>query len=177
MTTLVFETHSWSADNDLGVASGWNHSRLSVRGRTLARELGKRRQNDGVDVVFVSDLRRAVETAEIAFEGSLLTVLHDWKLRECNYGDFNGGNAAALHRDRHQYLQRPYPNGESWQQAVDRVGRFLAEVRVDWPDQRVLVIGHVATRWAFDHLINGVPLETLSEQEFGWREGWVYQLA
>jgi len=127
-------------------------------------------------MVFVSDLWRAVETANIAFKDTPLTVLHDWRLRECNYGDLNGQPAATLHRDRRQYLDAPYPNGESWTQAVNRVGRFMEDVRMSWPHQRVLVIGHVATRWAFDSLIHGVPLDQLMEQEFGRREGWVYQL-
>jgi broad specificity phosphatase PhoE len=34
--------------------------------------LGERRRNDGLDVVFTSDLRRAVETAGIAFAGHRL---------------------------------------------------------------------------------------------------------
>jgi 2,3-bisphosphoglycerate-dependent phosphoglycerate mutase len=40
----------------------------------------------------------------------------------------------------------------------------------------VLVIGHVATRWAFDHLLNGVALEELIGADFGWREGWEYRI-
>jgi alpha-ribazole phosphatase/probable phosphoglycerate mutase len=40
----------------------------------------------------------------------------------------------------------------------------------------VLLIGHVATRWALDHLLNGVPLQRLATEEFGWREGWEYLL-
>src|SRR6478735_402166 len=61
---IVFETHSTSEDNERGVASGWAHSRLSDIGQQQARALGERRQADGIDVVFSSDLRRAVETAE-----------------------------------------------------------------------------------------------------------------
>ena len=41
---------------------------------------------------------------------------------------------------------------------------------------RVLVIGHVATRWAFEHYLNGVSLDDLVEAEFNWREGWEYTL-
>jgi hypothetical protein len=37
-----------------------------------------------------------------------------------------------------------------------------------WQDRRVLVIGHVATRWALDHHFGGVPLETLASEEFAW---------
>jgi 2,3-bisphosphoglycerate-dependent phosphoglycerate mutase len=42
--------------------------------------------------------------------------------------------------------------------------------------QRVLVIGHVATRWGLDHFIRGVPLEDLIERDFAWQEGWEYRL-
>ena len=87
---IVFETHSWSEDNDEGRASGWHHSRLSPKGRALAAELGERRRNDGIRAVFTSDLRRAVETAEIAFADTGVPILHDWRLRECNYGTGNG---------------------------------------------------------------------------------------
>jgi hypothetical protein len=37
------------------------------------------------------------------------------------------------------------------------------------------VIGHVATRWALDHL-RGVPLEQLVVAPFDWRPGWEYVL-
>ncbi|WP_220182978.1 histidine phosphatase family protein [Sphaerisporangium album] len=53
---IVFETHSWSEDNDRGIATGWRHGRLSERGRRLAVELGDRRREDGLTAVFTSDL-------------------------------------------------------------------------------------------------------------------------
>lgn len=175
-TEIVFETHSWSEDNDLGNATGWLPGRLSPRGRSLAAEVGERRRHDGIAAVFTSDLRRAVETAEIAFAGSAIPVLHDWRLRECDYGDRNGIRASELHEHRDRYLDEPYPGGESWRQAVRRVGRFLEDLPLRWEGRRVLVIGHVATRWALDHLVNQVPLETLMAEDFGWREGWEYRI-
>lgn len=78
---IVFETHSISEDNEAGFASGWNHGRLSERGRLLAAELGDRRRDDGLAVVFSSDLRRAAETAEIAFAAGSVPILLDWRLR------------------------------------------------------------------------------------------------
>ncbi|MCA9989356.1 MAG: histidine phosphatase family protein, partial [Anaerolineales bacterium] len=69
-----------------------------------------------------------------------------------------------------------YPGGESWRQAVARVGRFLPDLALRWQGVRVLVIGHVATRWALDHYLHGQPLEDLLRQDFAWREGWEYQL-
>ena len=173
---IVFETHSISEDNERGIATGWHDGRLSERGRILAGELGARRRHDGIQTVFTSDLGRAVETARIAVAQTAMPILADWRLRECDYGSLNGQPAADLHRDRRRYLDTPYPGGESWRQAIQRVGRFLADLPLRWADARVLVIGHVATRWAFDHLLDGVALEDLIAADFGWREGWEYRL-
>ncbi|MEU8284749.1 histidine phosphatase family protein [Micromonospora sp. NPDC048905] len=175
-TEIVFETHSWSEDNDRGLATGWLPGRLSSRGRALAADLGQRRRGDGIEAVFTSDLRRAVETAEIALAGTTIPLLHDWRLRECDYGELNGLPAADLHARRSRYLDHPYPGGESWRQAVHRVGRFLDDLSLRWAGRRVLVIGHVATRWGLDHWINGVRLEDLVDADFAWREGWEYRM-
>lgn len=173
---LVFETHSWSEDNDRSIATGWHDGRLSARGRTLAAELGERRRHNGIHTVFSSDLGRAVETTKIAFAQSTIPILLDWRLRECDYGDLNGQPAEEMHRHRQHYLDTPYPNGESWRQAIARVGRFLPDLHLRWEGARVLIIGHVATRWALDHLLNGLPVEDLMAAEFDWREGWEYEL-
>lgn len=176
ITQIVFETHSWSEDNETGVASGWRHSRLSARGRNLAAGLGERRRNDGVVAVFTSDLERAVETAKIAFSESPIPIFCDWRLRECDYGAGNGMPAATLHADRKRYLDQPYPGGESWRQAVARAGRFLGDLPLRWEGKRVLMIGHVATRWALEHYLKGVALEDLIDADFNWREGWEFEL-
>ncbi len=49
----------------------------------------------------------------------------------------------------------PYPGGESWRQATDRVGRFLTDLPTRWAGQRVVVIGHIATRWGLDRFTDG----------------------
>lgn len=173
---IVYETHSTSEDNERGVASGWAHSRLSPTGRDQARALGERRRDDGIDVVFCSDLRRAVETVEIAFAGSDVPVLLDWRLRECDYGEETQTAVSRHHAGRCHHLDTPYPGGESWRQAVDRVGGFLDDLPSRWDGCRVLVVGHVATRWALDHIIEGADLSELCGADFEWQEGWEYRL-
>jgi broad specificity phosphatase PhoE len=92
---VVFETHMTSEDNEQGIATGWLPGRLSDAGRQQARELGARRRAERLTAVFTSDLARAVETAEIAFAGLGVPILHDWRLRECDYGDRNGMTAKS----------------------------------------------------------------------------------
>ena len=102
---IVFETHSISTDNEAGIATGWLGGELSAAGREQARLLGGRRRCDAIDTVLVSDLARAVETAQIAFVGSGLAVRRDRaaarvRLRrvERHAGRAAGGRARRAHR-------------------------------------------------------------------------------
>lgn len=171
---IVVETHSTTEDNENGIATGWLPGRLSAAGRLQAAELGNRRSADGIAAVFSSDLARAAETAAIAFGGSTIPVLLDWRLRECNYGLLNGSPAAEMHAHRADHIDKRYPDGESWRQAATRVQSFLGDLRAHWSGQRVLVIGHIATRWGFDHILLGTPLEELAGRQFDWQPGWEY---
>jgi 2,3-bisphosphoglycerate-dependent phosphoglycerate mutase len=171
---IVFETHSPTEDNENGIATGWLPGRLSEHGRQQATELGARRSADGLAAVFSSDLARSVETARIAFAGTAVPVLLDWRLRECDYGRLNGSAAPELHAHQAEHIDTPYPDGESWRQAAARIASFLADLPLRWSGQRVLVVGHVATRWGLDHVLLGTPLEDLAVREFDWQPGWEY---
>jgi 2,3-bisphosphoglycerate-dependent phosphoglycerate mutase len=174
---IVFETHSLSEDNERGIATGWLDGRLSGAGRRFAAELGARRRADGITAVFSSDLGRARETVETAFSGPAFPVLLDWRLRECDYGSLNGAPARDVHGDRLAHLAVPYPGGESWQQATDRVSRFLDDLHLRWDGARLLVVGHVATRIGLDCRIAGSSLSDALQADFAWQEGWEYRLA
>ena len=84
MTTIAFETHATSLDNEAGLASGWYDVDLSARGEQQARELGERRSNDALAAVYCSDLLHARRTAELAFEGRPVPIVSDPRLRECD---------------------------------------------------------------------------------------------
>ncbi len=170
---LVYETHSISVDNELGIATGWLPGELSDKGRLLARTLGERRRNDEISCVFTSDLRRAVETAEIAFAGCEIEIRQDARLRECNYGKLNGAPVSKLD-PRRRFVDRRYPGGESYRDCVEKMRSFLDDVAREFDGRRVLVIAHSAQRWGLRHLLEGVPLEELVDAPFEWQEGWEY---
>jgi alpha-ribazole phosphatase/probable phosphoglycerate mutase len=173
---IIFETHAISTDNEAGIATGWLQGRLSGAGRRRARELGERRRDDDLAAVFVSDLARAVETAQIAFAGSSIPIRQDARLRECNYGDLNGMPAARLASERSRHIDVPFPNGQSYRQVVSAMADFLRDLAAGWDGRRVLIISHSANRWALDSLLGGRALEELVDAPFGWQEGWHYLL-
>ena len=177
-TTVVFETHSTTEDNEAGRATGWLPGRLSETGRAQAAAMGERRRGEAFDIVFCSDLARAVETVAIAFDGMPVPVLFDWRLRECNYGEGNGMALTDMEQARRDHIDRAYPRGESWRQATDRVQWFVDDlVRTNWAGGRVLVVGHTATRWGLERAARGVAIEELVTEQFEWQPGWEFVVA
>ncbi|HEX4126283.1 MAG TPA: histidine phosphatase family protein [Acidimicrobiales bacterium] len=174
---IVFESHASTEDNGNGIATGWLPGRLSETGRGSAVALGLRRRHDGLAAVFTSDLARAVETVEIAFAGADLPIFTDRRLRECDYGVLNGAPSHEVHGDRGSHLEVPYPQGESWRLATDRVGRALPDLLARGNERKVLIVGHVATRWALERFIEGRDLRDLASEEFVWQQSWEYHLA
>jgi len=147
-----------------------------MEGRRQAEQLGLRRRDENIAAVFVSDLTRAVETAEIAFGGSGIPIYRDARLRECNYGALNGMPVSQLASERRRHIDQPYPDGQSYRQVVTQTRDFLAELAANWDRSTVVVIAHSANRWALDHLLTGAALEDLVGAPSGWQAGWRYAL-
>ena len=176
MLEIIFETHSISLDNERGIATGWNDGALSEAGKRAAQELGLRHRAQPPSAVFTSDLGRAVETAEIAFGATDIPIVRDPRLRECNYGELNGTPVERIEAERAAHISTPFPGGQSYRQVVEAMEDFLSEIVERWRGTRVVLIGHSATRWALDNLVNGVPLEESVTAPFDWQPGWRYVL-
>ena len=174
--SLVFETHSTSLDNEAGLASGWSDVDLSSTGEEQARQLGVRWAGEPFAAVFCSDLNRAYRTGEIAFGQRGASIVRDARLRECNYGVLTRSPASRIDACRLRYVDLPFPEGESYQQVVERVRSFLDEVAGREDNRSVLVIGHRATFFALEHLINATPLRQVIASPWNWRPGWKYEL-
>ena len=174
---IVFETHSTTTDNERWVASGWLDGQLSPLGRRQAKELGERRADDELVAVFCSDLARAVETAQIAFGASRAADLPRLAAARVQLRDAQRHRGRALEVERTKHVLDPYSGGESYVDVVARVRSFLHDLPPRYPTARIAVIGHSATKWAFDHILEGTPLEELVEGSFRWQPGWLYTLA
>jgi 2,3-bisphosphoglycerate-dependent phosphoglycerate mutase len=121
-------------------------------------------------------LRRASDTAGIAFGGTTIPILLDWRLRECDYGELNGGPAERVRAEVSSHVDEPFPGGESYQDVAARMARFLDDLFRRWDDVRIVVIGHAATRWSLQHLLDGEPLEDVVVAPFDWQPGWEYDV-
>ena len=170
--TIVFETHATSLDNEAGLAAGQFDAPLSPAGERQARELGARYEGERLDAVFCSDLERSWRTAEIAFAGRGLAILRDPRLREIDYGDWTRQPADQVDAEKPRRLTVPFPKGESYAQACERIQSFLADTLRDYAGRRVLIVGHRATLYGLQHWLEGRPLEELVSAPWRWQPGW-----
>jgi alpha-ribazole phosphatase/probable phosphoglycerate mutase len=97
-----------------------------------AKQLGELVSNRKFDAVFYSDLKRAIESAELGF-GERYRIIQDQRLRECDYGDFEGRPRAEMERARLTALHTPFPNGESYAQVAIRMRSFLTHIPHPFP--------------------------------------------
>jgi broad specificity phosphatase PhoE len=173
---IIFETHSTTLDNEAGLASGWHDVDLSDLGVRQSADLGKRRNGEKFDAIFCSDLIRGKRTAEIAFAATGAPIMPDARLRECDYGDMTRAPSSEVELQKPQRIAVPFPNGESYEGATKRVGEFLSDLRKNFEGKKVLIIGHRATQYGLENLINGRPLQELVAAKFAWQPGWEYEL-
>jgi len=172
---IYFAAHATTIDNENKIASGWKDVELSELGVQQSKELGERFKDIKIDLICCSDLKRAVDTVKIAF-GDKIPVIIDKRLRELNYGDFNGKPSEVVGHMKKERIKEPFPNGESYEQAMVRVHEFYKELKEKHPEKTVLVVGHRATQYGLDTLISGKTIKECLNVPFKWQPYWEYNL-
>lgn len=174
MSTLIFESHATSTDNEKEIASGWLNPSLSKIGKEQATELGKRYQNKNICIIYVSDLTRSYETAQLAFSHHNIPIVTDSRLREWNYGEYNGSSVKELEKLKVNHLETPFPEGESFKQVLERFHNFRRECLNDPQNGEIMIIGHRAIYYALECHFNKIPIEKLVTSNWKWQPGWKY---
>jgi broad specificity phosphatase PhoE len=179
MTSITYFVHGTSIDNEKDISSGWSDCDLSPLGLTQAKQLAAQTNDLKFDVVFCSDLKRATKTAYEAF-GSRFLVVPDARLRECNYGDLNGGSSATVEPMQEVNFTQEFPNGESYEDVKTRMADFLKTLKENYDGKSVAIVGHKAPQLALDVLLKGKSWEQALAEDWrktkAWQPGWAYEL-
>ncbi len=176
MVNIWFEPHSTTFDNEAKRASGWNDVDLSEKGLQQAKELVERSRERKISAIFCSDLQRAVKSAIPTAQELNIPIYVDKKLRECDYGDFTLKPSSLIEEERVKRVKEPFPNGESYEQCLDRIADFFEWLKSSFDNQTVMVIGHRATHYGLEHLATERSMEECVAEKFVWQPGWEYQL-
>lgn len=176
---ITYFVHGTTTDNEQDLATGWLPGELSEVGREQARALGEQAAHLKFDVIFCSDLHRAVESAELAF-GGVCTIIQDKRLRECNYGGLNGTSALAFKNRLVDFVETPFPNGESYKDVEARLADFVAFLKAEYDGQHVGIVAHQGPQLALDVILSGKTWQQAIDEDWrntkSWQPGWTYEI-
>lgn len=181
MTVIItYFVHGTTTDNEVGISSGWKDVGLSDLGRKQAAELGEQTKDEQFTVIFCSDLRRAEESAKLAWN-DLYEIIPDERLRECNYGDLNGAPSDVVEpMQESECIETPFPGGESYEDVKARVADFLTFLTQNYDGMHVAIVGHKAPQLALDVLLTGKTWRQALAEDWrktkSWQPGWKYEV-
>ena len=177
--TITYFVHGTTTDNEQHVSSGWYDVDLSELGIRQSIELKDKIGDKKFDVVFYSDLKRAVRSAELAF-GWLFPIIQDARLRECNYGTLNAAPSDIVEPLQESNFDRRFPEGESYEDVKLRIASFLDDLKQNYDGKHIAIVAHKAPQLALDVLIGWKTWEEALSQDWrkrkAWQPGWEYVL-
>ena len=167
-TEIILIRHGETEWNSQQRMQGHSNSDLSSVGQAQIQALGQWMKNVPFDHIYSSDSLRAKQTAEAITQFSGHELQFDQRLREKNFGVFEGLTSEEA-RERHPEVFRLFKTagskyvideGESTQQLQDRALEIVNEIRIKHPEERVLLVTHGGfIRVVMKHSL-GLPLET-----------------
>lgn len=153
MTTLWLVRHgetNWNVEQRF---QGISDQPLNQRGEKQASSLAPRLEKMSFDGIYSSDLIRVQRTAELALNGNKDSLVLDARLREFDFGEWEGLSWAEA-REKHSEdfelwvndrEQNPH-GGERISDLVIRVNSFLEEIKAQYgKDDNVLIFAHGGT--------------------------------
>ena len=135
-TTIYLVRHGETIDNARQIMQGQTQGCLNEQGREQAQQVAQRLADEAFDAIIASDLRRAVQTAEIIAVPHGLPVSPTPLLRERDWGSFTGRFIPDLKGE-------VWPDDiESEQSLLQRAADFLQYITTTYPGKRVVAVGH-----------------------------------
>ncbi len=150
LSRLLLVRHGDTELNSNRRFQGYSNVELNADGCWQAKKLRDRLAAEKMDVIYSSDLRRALATAQTVASRHQLEVAPCAELREVNFGNLEGltydeigrlyPEVAKLWEARSRRLK--FPGGESLSEFYKRVGKFLGRLEKLAPEQTILIVAH-----------------------------------
>ena len=177
--TITYFVHGTTTDNEKGISSGWFDVGLSDLGVKQSIDLKEQIKDKKFDVVFCSDLKRAVDSAKLTFEG-IVPIIPDARLRECNYGKFNAQSSNIVEPMQEKAITEKFPDGESYEDVKVRIADFLDFLKKNHDGKSVAIVAHKAPQLALDVLLKSKTWKEAFAEDWrkrkAWQPGWEYQI-
>lgn len=170
---IIYFVHGTTYDNASGKCSGWKQVELNDLGKEQAINLGKNTDYK-FDVLFTSDLIRAINSSKLAWPE--IDSIQDARLRECNYGDYDGEDKSLVVYEN--YIDTKFPNGESLKDVEKRIRDFVEFLKENYDGKTVGIVAHRAPQLALEVITKNMSWEEAIEKDWrkqkAWQPGWKY---
>lgn len=150
MARLLLVRHGITEFNSTRRFAGYSDVEMSAVGLRQVEKLRDRLAGEKIDVVYSSDLKRAMVTAEVICSDRQVDIVACPELREVNYGEVEGLTYPEI-RQRYPEvaesvanftLRLNFPGGESFEEFIERVSKFADRLNRHAPSETVLVVSH-----------------------------------
>ena len=155
MTTLYLVRHGETVENAAHILQGHMPGTLSTFGTQQAETLRRKLAPIPFDALVCSDLKRCLDTASILNATRELPIRTTALLRERDWGSFTGRHIPDIQKI-------PFPDDvESIEALLQRADSFLTFIRVHYPAQHVLAVGHGLINRAIQAVYYGKELHEI----------------
>ncbi len=156
--------HGQTEWNALKKMQGSVDIELNEKGLSQAKDTANMLSDINFDVIFCSPLKRAKQTAEIINSNRNLNINFDYRLRERNYGEFEGTSKLSFNYNEFWAYQKNlnYEKAENVQEFFERVYNFLDEI-TSKNYTNVLIVCHAGVEKAIECYFNGL----MPDEEIG----------
>lgn len=176
---ITYFVHGTTTDNEKGLATGWAPGELSKDGRRQAIDLGPLVADKKFDVVFCSDLQRAIDSAELGF-GDKYKIVQDKRLREANYGDHTQKDHKLFKNNMKEFVDASFPNGESYKDVEKRIKNFCKFLKTEYDGKHIAIVAHQAPQLALDVVLKNRTWQQAIDEDWrktkSWQPGWEYEI-
>ncbi|MCX6762006.1 MAG: histidine phosphatase family protein [Candidatus Moranbacteria bacterium] len=156
---LYIVRHGRTVDNAKFILQGHRPGKLSKEGLRQAEKVAERLKDIKFDVIYSSDLKRVVDTAEKIIVHHEAPIYFKENLRERNLGSYQGKIASEVDWDNLP------ADVETIAQLYERVARAVGEIYKKHPQENVLIISHGGFGRVLHAIILGIPVDRFSEVE------------
>ncbi len=138
--------HASTELNENDEIRGWSNPPLSDLGRKEAAGLAKRLANTGIEVIFHSDLERAVATAEAIAKTTGAKSYSTKLLRPWDLGKFTGRSSSQVIPEITRFAEnapdKPVAGGESFNDFLARAKKGIKEALENSNGKRLAILSH-----------------------------------
>jgi len=155
---LILTRHGETDYNKKQLLQGQKESVLTQLGINQAEKLSNRLKTENIDIIYTSDLIRALHTAEIVAKYHKVKIIQAKELRERDVGPYAGTKVGTMDFDN------PPANVETYEQMIIRSKTILDKIYQKHKNNTVLIVAHGGINKALTSVILNKPVTELQLQ-------------